>query len=450
MKIWASHPKPKEGEILSSWIVRIAATCGMTANEFCKSVLSVPKPNLKEIDRFPDASLLKVLSEGSGVPINRIMQASMATEEGYVLSLCGKGETYWTITPLTSHSKITEFTQGMAYCPTCLGSNEVPYYRKDWQYAFNPICSIHHTPLRSLCPHCNRPFTFLQPVANKRIKSMPLQISTCWSCGGNVSKPKQASPQSNNFFDGVLSIQQFVSDGITNGGFEIHDYGFVHTRAYLDVMHCIIDSMTITKYSSFRSDYVSRKSGLNFENFGLSNNWYDRTDFEHLRAESRAKSLCLANWLMGEWPRRLVEYAKHFNLTHSKLFKSIDAPHWLLTTASPQLLPEQNDACSDEEKVFATKLLRAKMKRTVTPSEVKEFMATGSLGDHTAKRIAHKEKSDAMHKKFSAEWKIDREITKKRRQAITIEWAKFKKQKKNHIQQPAENSIDKSNDNEDS
>ncbi len=448
MKIWASHPKPKEGEILSSWIIRIAAGCGMTATEFCKTTLNIPKPNLREIDRYPDELLLKALSDGTGVPIETIFQTSMATEEGYVFSLTGDGETYWTITPLTSHSKITEFTQGMAYCPACFGSDEVPYYRKDWQYAFNPICSIHHTPLRSSCPHCNLPFTFLQPVANKRIKSMPLQVSTCWSCGGNVGTFKQESHQNDDVFDHALSIQKFILNGIANGGFEVPGYGFVHTRAYLDVMHCVIDSLAIARYSTDRSNHVSRKSGLNFEKFGISNNWYDRTDFEHLRAESRAKSLCLANWLMGEWPRRLVEYAKHFNLTYSKLFKSIDVPHWLLTTARPQLLPEQNDACSDEEKEFATKLLRSKMKRPVTPSEAKEFMEIGSLGDHSAKRMAHKEKSDAMHKIFSLKWEFEKESAKRRRQAKAIERKKYKPEKKKitDIQQPSDETSNQQND----
>lgn len=430
MRIWASHPKPKDGEILSSWIIRIAADCGMTANEFCRTTLNIPKPNLRETDRFPEESLLKALSEGTGVPAGRIAQASMAVEEGYVFSRTGSGETYWTITPLTSHSKITEYTQGMAYCPDCLSSDEVPYYRKSWQYAFNPICTIHHTPLKSSCPHCNRPFTFLQPAANKKIKSLPLKISSCWSCGGDVGKSKQVPHQNDGDFEHTLSIQQLIINGIINGGFEVPEYGFVHTRAYLDVMHCIIESLTVAKYSDERSNYVSRKSGFNFEKFGISNKWYDRTDFERLRAESRAKSICLANWLMGDWPRRLIAYAKHFNLTHSKLFKSINAPHWLLTTATPQLLPEQKDACSDEEIVIVTKLLRSKLNRPVTPSEIKEFMAMGVLGDHTAKRLAQRERTLEWHNNFSKEWKKERDAAKKRLQARAIEWAKIKRSQK--------------------
>ena len=80
MTIWAIHLKPKEGEMLSSWIVRLAAGCGMSAEQFCKIALSIKKPNLSAIDRAPDESILKALSEGTGESIERIWESSLLPE----------------------------------------------------------------------------------------------------------------------------------------------------------------------------------------------------------------------------------------------------------------------------------------------------------------------------------------------------------------------------------
>jgi hypothetical protein len=91
--IWATHLKLKEGEILSSWIVRLASEGGMTATLFCKIALSINKPNLSAIDRSPDEPLLKALSEGTGESIERIRESSMLPEDGYALSQSGKGQT---------------------------------------------------------------------------------------------------------------------------------------------------------------------------------------------------------------------------------------------------------------------------------------------------------------------------------------------------------------------
>ncbi|MDP2806099.1 MAG: hypothetical protein Q8O24_09190, partial [Gallionellaceae bacterium] len=49
MPIWATHLKLKEGELLSSWIIRLSSECGMTAEQFCKAALSIKRPNLSSM-----------------------------------------------------------------------------------------------------------------------------------------------------------------------------------------------------------------------------------------------------------------------------------------------------------------------------------------------------------------------------------------------------------------
>ena len=82
------------------------------------------------------------------------------------------------------------------------------------------------------------------------------------------------------------------------------------SRAYLDAFYSIVRSLTALIGSSTRMKHVGRVSGIEFaphqaKPLGL----YRGIDIEDWRAEDRAILLCLAGWLMGDWPTRLVAYA---------------------------------------------------------------------------------------------------------------------------------------------
>lgn len=426
MPIWASHPKPKEGELLSSWLVRLAAAGGMTAIEFCESTLSIKKPNLRLIDRSPEDHLLEAISEGTGVPVDRIRGTSLSTEDGYVFSQTGKGETFWLVPALTVNSKINRFTIGMPFCPTCLDTDEIPYYRKHWHYAFHPICSIHQTPLRNECPHCNRPYSHMQPVARREV-DLTMPIRSCWSCSSNVGAITPTPLWGGVLLELTLSIQNNMLNGIHEGGFDMPSFGHVNSRFYLDTMHSILNSLTIGNNASDRMKYIGDIMGINYSAHRALPKLFERHNIEHKQAENRAILLCLANWLMEEWPTRLVAYSEKFKLNLRSLFSSIDTSYWLATTLISSLQPRATDARSNEEVENATRLLRTCVKRPVSPSEIKEFMTMGSLGDHTEKRIIYRATVLAWHKKFSAEWEKERKTQKARRLAKIITWSRSKK-----------------------
>lgn len=397
----------------------------MTAVEFCKTTLSIPNPNLRAIDRSPDEFLLQALFEGTGVPVERILEASLLPEDGYVFSQSGKGEKSWVIPSLGITSHINKYTAGMPYCPACLHSDETPYYRKQWQFAFNPLCPIHRIPLRSTCPHCKQPYTHMQPIARK-IADVAHPIGACWSCGGDVGSTESDQIWGSGILDQALSVQSNMWDSINQGVFAVHGYGHVHTRAYLDVMLSILKSLTAGKHASKYLDYACLRAGGNFKSHLAPPSSYK--DFELRPAEDRAVLLCLTKWLMDEWPSRLVAYVEdNVELSQSYLFAKIDTPYWLSTTALPLLQPKTIGFRSKEEIENATILLRSKLKRPVTPSEVKEFMSNGFLGDHTAEKIAWKKACWKWHHSFMEEWRKEQEAAKRKKLAKIIQWSQSKK-----------------------
>lgn len=351
MPIWATHLKLKEGEMLSSWIVRLASDCEMSAEQFCQIALSIKRLGLSAIDRSPDESLLKALSEGTGESIERIRESSILPEDGYALSPSGKGQTSWIIPSVTYLSlQNKKFNVGMPYCPECLHADAKPYYRKVWRYAFHPICPLHRIPLSDTCPHCNEPYSHMQPVTSKVQALKDVPIIDCWSCGKDVTEVGSAPLLDEGLLVQTLAIQNKILAGINKGAFDVPGFGYVHSKSYLDAMHYIIDTLTTGKHASDRLHYVCEKTGIDFKTHRPN----PIHDIEHLQAKDRATLLCLAQWLMEEWPTRFVPYINSADIIFSNLFERIDLSYWLYATALQELNPQKVGVLSTEEIQKAT------------------------------------------------------------------------------------------------
>lgn len=444
MTIWAAHPQPKEDELLSSWLIRISSECGMSAIKFCSEILNVDNPNLRIVDRSPDDLLLQGLSEGTGMPVERIREASLLAEEGYVFSQNGKGVSRWIIPAITVHTKISAYTNGMAYCPECLRTDATPYYRKNWRYAYYAICTTHRIPLRSTCPHCNRPYSHMQPVNQTRIDLLD-PVRSCWSCGGNVGIVPPSSPWGGDLLDMTLSIQENILAGICRGAFDTPSHAHVFSGAYLAVFYSIVRSLTALIGSSTRMKHVGKVSGIEFaphqaKPLGI----YKGTDIEDWQAADRAILLCLTNWLMGEWPTRLVAYAEKSKLGYGTLFESIEGSHWLSAVPVPIGNRQTIGTHSDEERANATQLLRRLMDRAVSTYEVQEFMADGTLYNKIQKQIAAKKSAREWHQKFVRKWESDLQAARRKRLSEIITWSQSKRfmAKIEHTQEQGNDEIE--------
>jgi len=75
---WPLHPAPLDGEALSSWLRRIAATYQMTVGELVEHGLGQDPKAEGDLDLDPSPALLDVLAERTGVGRARVRQMCMA------------------------------------------------------------------------------------------------------------------------------------------------------------------------------------------------------------------------------------------------------------------------------------------------------------------------------------------------------------------------------------
>ncbi len=78
--LWAIHPKPFEGEVLSSWLTRVAHGNALTLPQFRKLCLPKIPGNGADIDQIFSPSFFTVLAEGIGVPFEQAWCTGYASD----------------------------------------------------------------------------------------------------------------------------------------------------------------------------------------------------------------------------------------------------------------------------------------------------------------------------------------------------------------------------------
>lgn len=363
MYLWPIHPKPNDDELLSSWITRIATANQLKTADFCSLALPGSRTTLKEIDRTHLPELMQVLADKTGTPIEHIRETSLLVDEGYVFLYRQYGATEW-ILPTANEG----VNKGLAFCPQCLTDDAEPYYRKSWRFAFNPVCPIHRTLLMQCCPRCKTPHHFLNS-ARPMIGRSP--IITCRRCKADIRAVTNI-PLHPSFCDRMLSIQDSLRVGINNDSFDVPGYGHVRSLPYLRMLHA---TMHILGKPSLASWVIRHYRGYLPQ--GIDMSMLENAKLVETRSmENLSVQLCLAITLMDEWPTRLGYFANKNEISGRSFYTNRIAPFWASKAVS-EFCPSESSPVSEEETVNARQLLRAKLGRRETPSELRSFMSDG-------------------------------------------------------------------------
>lgn len=368
MHLWPIHPKPHADELLSSWVTRIAMANRLSTSDFCKLSLPGERITLKEIDRTYHPEMMQALATGTGVPIERVRETSLLSDEGYVFLYRQYGTTEWILPTVNVDGHVSK---GLAYCPQCLKTDTDPYYRKSWRYAFNPVCPVHRVFLRQGCPNCGKPHYYFG-IAAQSTGGSP--IKTCMHCGADISDTESSSNHP-GLIEATLQIQEKLNRGIATDSFDIPGYGSVHAFPYLRVLHALMRALGTPSMASWVLRHY-REPLLQAINAGMLERTYYGLLIEQRSMEEIAILLCLATALIAEWPSRILHFANKNEITINRLFSNRNIPFWVTETSGEYCCAE-GAAFSKEEIESARLLLRTKLGRKEAPKELKSFMTDG-------------------------------------------------------------------------
>lgn len=359
--------------MLSSWILRIAEGHGFSLSAFRQLELPRVSGAGFDLDLISDPYFFHVLATKSGGSVPRAIASTYVSDEGLVFTQQIKGNFEWIIPPTQVSQKSGKRFASLPFCSACLSSDEVPYYRKHWRYAFYPCCPKHGL-LSNQCPTCHQPFSYLESKDSTKHGQQVGGLKHCVYCAQHFLSSTLEVPD--RLIDSVLEIERFIEHAIHHKSVIVGKNIPVHTAMFLRGLREIITLITRPQIGEKVAHWVAAElNQLTFPGYNI----LGEGSFESRPAISRAWLLILAYWLIEDWPHRFVSMVKQSGLTASNFLPpSKQRPSWMTVFDIEQLFYRPL-ARSPEETDSARRLLGRIRNFAPTREETAAFMESGAV-----------------------------------------------------------------------
>jgi TniQ len=204
--LWPYRPKRLPGELLSSWLWRIARGLGAPPKRFALDAIGVP---LADVDRAVDDAAVARLAFFSGQSEEHLLRGTLRAdvpmrsayiEEDVQQALLRHGDL------VLNRSRRGRSTPIIQYCPICLGRGAMAHLRRGWRFSIEVVCSIDGCFLLDACWRCGG---LLSPLS----LTVPCSEFLCIQCGASLAKAPSLR------MDATLSDQLMLYSGIAHLAF---------------------------------------------------------------------------------------------------------------------------------------------------------------------------------------------------------------------------------------
>lgn len=328
LALWPVRYKPKEDELLSSWLVRLSHGMGLKVQTLCNLEFGNQRQVWnRDIDRLGPNWLIERLSEHTGTSLSAARQTTLRTYDGILYRhFKTSGILPWVLRLKMYHR--TWRGHGLMYCPRCLAEGEIRYYRKAWRIAMNTVCLRHQCELLDRCPACQAGVGFTRTDLGRPGIEDFLDLNLCHACRFDLCKAEASVP---------TCLDEGAATWLTQlwGDFAAGDLR-AGTVERIELLHVVSTLLTRHRKAMHLADHVCDQLGLD----RLSPD-PGRMPLESRSVGERHQLLQMAAWLLLDLPGRLTqalqEHAVRFNhLTRDFHFLPDDYRHLALS------LPHRN------------------------------------------------------------------------------------------------------------
>lgn len=308
--MWPARPAPLADEGLSSWLVRIAQSQGLSVVEFVKAVWPGRPLLARDLDKFAPRDVVDRLAEGVGTTSERAHGTTLRCFEGVLFEqLIASGPSPWVLRAGVYNR--VRYGHGQQWCPQCLAEDPVPYYRLPWRLALSSTCGRHGILLADRCSACGAPANLFK--ANGL---------SCHVCGtdrrsGRIRSASSRALQLEDRMRRMLSadVQPWIEIEAS------------HPLAYFGLIRAVVanlvrgpaaDRLRLAAAKRFGGD----PSPPTFAHIGRT--------FESLAVEDRSRMLELAAPLLEQWPWKFLAACAEAEITHTHLYlfrRPADTPY---------------------------------------------------------------------------------------------------------------------------
>lgn len=286
---WIYRPPPLPDELLSSWLARIAYKHRDSLISFCNHEWSTNHYHYHDIDVLAPQKVLKTLSLKTAASEQQVLETCLTIWGGvlYSKAMLGGKARYIMAAGAGNHKCRSA---GMQWCPECLASDPIPYWRKTWRLSFVTCCIKHSIRLADRCHDCGygaRP--------RKRADTR------CWNCWTDLRRhPSQIAHHEVLEFQRCL--EQYLRIPKMNGleslfGEENH---FEDFRALWTCFRLL----AVSRISNRLCEHIDKVNNWNMSprNNNRKSNW--RT--ESLGVNGRHEAIRRLSYFQDRWPLNFI------------------------------------------------------------------------------------------------------------------------------------------------
>lgn len=317
--LWPIHYKPLPDELLSCWLVRLSHGHGLKVQTFCNLIFGNRRQVWnRDIDRLAPAWLLDEVSARTGTSPEVVFNTALRAYEGQLYSKFRlSGVLQWILALKMYHRKREGY--GLQFCPACLATDKIPYFRKRWRVAFYTVCTCHATMLLDRCPKCGVAIAVhrLDMVASDSLEVS--SVSFCYSCRFDLRDASRVEPISydKQASELLMKINRGLDteDSLGNSEWDLDRYA---------VMHQLCRIMTERSKHVRLRQFVLEQLAIN--NFPLTEG---HVSFEMRPIAERHQLAQLAAWLLVDLHPRLTKAWRTRFVRYNVLLKDFqDCPRY--------------------------------------------------------------------------------------------------------------------------
>lgn len=358
-RVWPAYSKPKDDELLSSWLVRLSMAHGLKLHTFCS--LAWPRRAIwnRDIDKSADEGVLTVLSEKTNTPLERVRGTALSAYEGILYEKHNPfGNTLW-VMPVGVYHRV-RMQYGLQFCPQCLAEDEEPYFRRRWRLAFVTVCVKHRVVLKDRCPRCGAAVNFHRDELGLRSKHAATSVTLCHACRFDLRTAEENSKENSlevRADDAEVEFQKRLLNAVRDGWIVADGQSPVYSHLFFRVLHQLMRMVATGKRSAaLRAAAVARWDVPAFKPFFSGNS----RDLERFDIDARRRLLAIARYMLEGWPDRFVEFCEANRVWSSTLLRDLDdVPYWYWHVVTEHLY--RHSYCpSDEEIDSAVAYLRGR------------------------------------------------------------------------------------------
>lgn len=364
-ELWPIHLKPKEDELLSSWLLRLGVANGVRSCRWwpptCASKLILGS----DVDDYVNEDFINDLVERTGTPISNVVATTLSIYIERLHDSHHASNLAWILPKLTHNGSCDKTAHrpykrrlklndaellplpGIQFCTLCLAEDKEPYFRRAWRLSLVTVCPKHRILLLNRCPSCTSKIhlCLYQRTGSKDYKSNVMTI--CHSCKYDLRKVVNEF-SAHNACAKEVELQKTLMNVLNQGEIELQDGEIVKSRDFFFILRQLM-AMIRRIWNANINITISKCSGS--EPLNLPSIANIRLEF--LDAASRARLLSMAYYLLEDWPNRCIRICKDNAIWSSMLIpsnKKDSTPQWYRKVISEHLFNSKYQAAIVQEK----------------------------------------------------------------------------------------------------